>query len=77
MGAGVDHVIRDPNLPEVPITKVVDDQLSKDMSNYVIQGVLNYQRRFTAHLKARERGEWLDDHAYPKKMNIGILGLEF
>ena len=76
MGAGVDHIIRDTKLPEgVPITKVVDNQLRKDMSNYVIQGVLNHQRRFVEHLKAREKGEWLDSYRYPRKMNIGILGL--
>ncbi len=76
MGAGVDHIIQDPKLPKgVPITKVVDDQLSKDMSIYVIQGILNNQRRFVDHLHARERGEWLNSHRYPEKMNIGILGL--
>lgn len=76
MGAGVDHIIQDPELPEgVPITKVVDDQLSTDMSIYVIQGILNHQRRFVDHLKARERGEWLDSHRHPEKINIGILGI--
>lgn len=75
MGAGVDHIIRDPNLPDVPITKVVDDQLSKDMSNYVIQGVLNHQRHFVQHIESRKKGEWLKGHRYPEKMRIGILGL--
>jgi len=76
MGAGVDHILQDPDLPMgVPITKVVDEQLSRDMSNYVIQGVLNHQRRLMEHIRAREKGEWLDSHRYPKKVNIGILGM--
>ena len=76
MGAGVDHILRDPKLPKgIPITKVVDPHLSRDMSNYVIQGILNYQRRFMEHLKAREKGQWSQGLHYLREITIGILGL--
>ncbi|MEQ9425619.1 MAG: glyoxylate/hydroxypyruvate reductase A [Cyclobacteriaceae bacterium] len=75
MGAGVDSILDDPGLPNVPITKVVDDQLSRDMSNYIIQGILNFQRDFVGHLKARNRNEWIKSFRIPKQLTIGILGL--
>ncbi|NBU14702.1 MAG: glyoxylate/hydroxypyruvate reductase A, partial [Alphaproteobacteria bacterium] len=35
MGAGVDHLFRDPHLPNVPTARVVDPDLTKRMTEYV------------------------------------------
>ena len=34
MGAGVDHLFRDPNLPDVPMARIVDSDLTSRMSDY-------------------------------------------
>ena len=76
MGAGVDHIFRDPDLPSgVPITKVVDKHLSRDMSNYVINAVINYQRDFIELYQAQEKAQWLTSHRWPKQLSIGIFGM--
>jgi len=37
MGAGVDHILRDKDLPDkVKITRIVDEQLTEDMSQFVL-----------------------------------------
>src|SRR5262249_51461522 len=35
VGAGVDHLLRDPELPDVPITRFVDPDLTQRMSAYI------------------------------------------
>jgi len=45
MGAGVDHITSDPELPEnVKITKVVDKRLEEDMGTFVLSLVLAHQK---------------------------------
>ena len=34
IGAGVDHILSDPTLPDVPIVRVVADNLTKHMTDY-------------------------------------------
>ena len=41
MGAGVDHILSDPSLPEnIPICRISDEKLSFSMSSYIIMAVL-------------------------------------
>jgi glyoxylate/hydroxypyruvate reductase A len=35
LGAGVDHILSDPHLPDVPIARVVDPDLTARMSEWV------------------------------------------
>ena len=51
LGAGVDHLIADPDLPDVPIVRVVEDDLTDRMSEYVVLHCLMHlreQRRYDA-----------------------------
>jgi glyoxylate/hydroxypyruvate reductase A len=77
MGAGVDNILSDPDLPAgVPITRIVDVSMARSMSEYVVMGVLNYCRS-TRFFKDRETEEvW--QPIIPRlaeKETIGILGL--
>jgi glyoxylate/hydroxypyruvate reductase A len=40
LGAGVDHVIADPDLPDVPVVRIVDPDLTMRMTEYVALHVL-------------------------------------
>ena len=40
LGAGVDHLLGDPRLPEVPVVRIVDPDLTMRMTEYVILHVL-------------------------------------
>jgi glyoxylate/hydroxypyruvate reductase A len=44
LGAGVDHVFADPDLPDVPIVRVVSPNLTTRMSEYVVWQVLDHHR---------------------------------
>ncbi len=46
LGAGVDHILRDPQLPRgIPIVRLVDPYLTDAMSEYVALQVLKLHRR--------------------------------
>src|SRR5262252_4365426 len=45
LGAGVDHLLADPALPDVPIARIVDPDLTMRMREYVTLHVLLHHRR--------------------------------
>jgi glyoxylate/hydroxypyruvate reductase len=40
LGAGVDHIVADPHLPDVPVLRMVDADLNIRMTEYVVLHVL-------------------------------------
>jgi len=77
MGAGVDNILSDPDLPAgVPITRIVDASMAWSMSEYVVMQVLNYCRNTRFFMKQEAKVEWKP--VIPRlaeKETIGILGL--
>ena len=77
MGAGVDHILRDPELPEtITITKLEDPHLTRDMGIFVVALVLNhitnlttYKQNEQEHLWKRKRYLTTDD------VIVGIMGV--
>ena len=75
LGAGVDHIITDPNLPgHVAVTRIVDDTLAIEMTRYLIMAVLSYQKNLFKYIKDQAQRKWLPQPAL-KNLKIGILGL--
>ncbi|MEQ9378870.1 MAG: glyoxylate/hydroxypyruvate reductase A [Imperialibacter sp.] len=75
MGAGVDHVLKDPELPDsVPVVRIVDEGLSFSMSNYIVSAVLYHHRRFEKYLADKKAHIW--DQPSPPEVDcrIGIMG---
>jgi glyoxylate/hydroxypyruvate reductase A len=77
LGAGVDHLMGDPHLPDAPIIRIVDDDLTNRMSEYVVLHCLSHlrqQRRYEAQQRERV---WLDDRDQPaaREVRVGIMGL--
>jgi glyoxylate/hydroxypyruvate reductase A len=76
LGAGVDHLMSYPDLPDVPIVRVAQDDLTDRMSEYVVMHCLMQlrdQRRYEAQQRQRQ---WLDDRHPPKasEVRVGVLG---
>lgn len=76
LGAGVDHVMCDPDLPDgVPVTRVVEHSMAQSMSEYVVLSVLNYCRQFDAYRSDQNQRRW-----HPRRprlaedTHIGIMG---
>ena len=59
LGAGVDHLVNDQQIPsDIPITRIVDPHLTRDMTNYCVMGVMMYQRSMDKHKENQETSTW-------------------
>lgn len=83
MGAGVDHMFRDPELPSVPIARVVDPDLTNRMSEYIVLHALSIMRQARRYREQQQGRIWLDDDWQPAAsdvrvgvMGLGVLGLD-
>ena len=77
LGAGVDHVLTDPQLPDVPIVRVVDPDLTTRMSEWVVLQVLLHHRQFRMYDKQQRERVWAEDENQPaaRDVRVGLLGL--
>ncbi len=75
-GAGVDHVLSDPGLPDVPLVRYVDPNLTLRMREYVVLNVLLHQRRMPEYGEQQRRREW-QAFALPAadEVRVGVMGL--
>lgn len=76
LGAGVEPLLQDPTLPDVPLVRMVADGLTADMAGYVVLQVLRWHRQMEeyAALQAAERWQPLG-HKPAGDVTVGILGL--
>lgn len=77
MGAGVDHIFRDPQLPEdITVTKIEDEQLAKDMSVFVLSIILNHMRNLSYYKMQKISREWKPQkYLRIEDVEVGIMGL--
>ncbi len=77
LGAGVDHVLADPLLPEAPLARVVDPDLTQRMSEWVALQVLLHHRQFRRYDEQQKRRIWDEDENQPtaRETRVGLLGL--
>ncbi len=77
LGAGVDHLFADPDFPRhIPFARVVDDELTSRMSEYVVQHVLNHHRYQHQYDIQQSNKIWQENHApAARNRKVGILGL--
>src|SRR5579863_2158888 len=61
LGAGVDHLLRDPALPTaVPIIRLVDPYMTDAMSEFVTLSVLRLHRQDLDYLAQQRAAQWLE-----------------
>jgi glyoxylate/hydroxypyruvate reductase len=77
LGAGVDHLLGDPQLPRhLPIVRLVDPHLTDAMSEYVVLQVLRLHRRDLDYRAQQEAEVWRElDQQNAVERRVGILGL--
>lgn len=76
VGAGVDHITRDPALPEVPVHRIVDLDMAAGMNAYVAWAVVHGQRHMGHYLESQRRGAWKEAPIVPPRQHrVGIAGL--
>src|SRR5262245_31847314 len=76
VGAGVDALLGDPTLPDVPLVRFVDPDLTGRMAAYVALNVLYHHRRMTEYreLQAQKAWKYLPEPA-AREVRVGIMGL--
>jgi glyoxylate/hydroxypyruvate reductase A len=75
LGAGVDALLGHENLPDAPIVRFVDDDLTQRMSDYVIAHVYMHQRLFTRFAEDQKARRW--SQFYPPaatEATVGVMG---
>ena len=77
IGAGIDHVFADPELPRhVPIIRTTGEDLKLRMREYVVLHVLRLHRRLPEIEAAQATQDWLQLVTPPaKERRVGIMGL--
>ena len=77
LGAGVDHLFADPALPDRPIVRVVDPDLTTRMSEWVVMHALAHLRQLRRYERQQRKRVWADDDDQPRAadVNVGVLGL--
>ncbi len=77
LGAGVDHLFSDPDLPRVPIVRLVDPDLRDRMSEWIVLHALAHLRQFRRYEGQQHERVWRDDDDQPaaSDVRVGIMGL--
>ena len=77
LGAGVDHILSDPNLPDVPIARIVDPDLTARMSEWVVLHCLMHLRQARRYERQQRERIWDEDDDQPaaSDVRVGVLGL--
>ena len=76
LGAGVDHLLLDPDLPrEVPFVRLIDPYLSDAMAEYVALQVLRLHRQDFDYRAQQQARVWRElDQKNAAERPVGILG---
>jgi len=76
LGAGVDALMADGGLPDVPIVRLVDDDLTWRMGEWVTLQVLTHHRRALMYLDQQRRHVWQDVRPQPiaRQLRVGFMG---
>jgi glyoxylate/hydroxypyruvate reductase A len=76
LGAGVDALIADPTLPDVPLVRIVDPDLTARMTEWVVMNVLMHHRRVREHGEDQARAQWRSlPQPAARQVRVGVMGL--
>jgi len=75
LGAGVDHIFCLARLPDVPVARIVDPDLTARMTEYVVWQVLHHHRRGFAYSRQQKQHVWFEfDQPAARDVTVGIMG---
>jgi glyoxylate/hydroxypyruvate reductase len=76
VGAGVDHLFRDPELPAVTVARYVDSDLTARMTEYIVLHTLLHTRRLTEYQAQQRTATWRYlPEPTAAEVRVGIMGL--
>ena len=76
LGAGVDAVVADATLPDVPLVRVAVDDLTRRMTEYVVMHVLMHHRRQGYYTGSQHNRVWAPKLQWAARdLRVGVMGL--
>lgn len=77
MGAGVHHVLKDQSIPDhVNITRIVDENLTRDMADFALLNTLFHIRNYNFHIAQQKEKNWkIRAYQQPQETKVGVLGM--
>ncbi|MGN6570199.1 MAG: 2-hydroxyacid dehydrogenase [Pseudolabrys sp.] len=76
LGAGADYLLADPKLPDVPIVRAADPDLSMRVTEYVVLHTLRYHRRQPLYEAQQRQRVWKEQpQPAASEVNVGVMGL--
>ena len=77
LGAGVDHITSDPELPEgIPIVRLVDKKLTHEMCLHALHWVLHFHSDQHLYRSQQLKRQWIQQSSIQTEdRTIGIMGL--
>ena len=74
--AGTEGLLRDPDLPDVPIVRAGNPAGDVMMNETALMHVLRHHRNMPAYLRAQARSEWIKLPIKPaRERRVGVMGL--
>jgi len=76
LGAGVDALMADKTLPDVPLVRVSVDDLTARMAEYVVLHVLMHHRQELYLRQSQREKRWAPKYQWPAgAISVGLMGL--
>lgn len=75
LGAGMDHIDKEPILPDALIVRLVDPTVGDEMSQYVLYWVMHFQRNYEGYRQQAKTQSW-QQHMTPlsRHCRVSVLG---
>lgn len=75
-GAGVDHVLGLPGLPDLPLVRFVDHTLTTRMSEWIVMQCLMHLRQHVTYERQRAKKLWAPlNQPEASELTVGIMGM--
>ena len=75
LGAGVDGVVVDPEFPDVPLVRLVEDDLTNRMGEWVVLQVLHHFRQSSTYMEFQREKKWHElSQPAASSARVGLMG---
>ncbi len=76
LGAGVEHILSRPNLPDVPIARIVSEDLTDRMVEWVMLQVLMHHRQQRRYDRLQRAHRWHElRQPAATEVRVGVMGM--
>jgi glyoxylate/hydroxypyruvate reductase A len=76
LGAGVDALLADSTLPDVPLCRTINPDLTARMTEFVVLNALMHLRQVEPYRRLQQQARWESiDQPSARELRVGIMGM--